>query len=34
LLVVASHSFVIAAFEAYNLFDLLLVDAIVPFHEP
>jgi len=34
LLVVASHSFMIVAFEAYNVCNLLLVDTIVPFHEP
>jgi hypothetical protein len=34
LLIVASHSFVIVAFEAYNLCDFLLVNTIVPFHEP
>jgi hypothetical protein len=34
LLVVASHSFVIVAFEAYNLCNLLvLVNTIVPFHD-
>jgi hypothetical protein len=32
--VVASHSFMIIAFEAYNLCNLLLVNTIVPFHEP
>jgi hypothetical protein len=34
LLVVTSHSFVIVTFEAYNLCDFLLVNTIVPFHEP
>jgi len=33
LLVVTSHSFMIVAFEAYNLCDLLLVNTINPFHE-
>ncbi len=34
LLVVKNHSFMIVAFEAYNLCNLLLVNTIVPFHEP
>jgi hypothetical protein len=29
-----NNSFVIVAFEAYNLCDFLLVNMIVPFHEP
>jgi hypothetical protein len=33
LLVVKSHSFVIVAFEAYNLCDFLLVNMIVLIHE-